>query len=370
MPHAKLSTDFAQFADAARKTLLDQKRAETGQFYYNLDFNIVYPFLWQQTAMETSTYEQYDQVALNIIALLLSPPQGCYFRPLFTTPSVLELLDSVSHRLMRAKQAARTDEVYTRILQTVDSWGRDDWRRIALGDTPYWGILNEIQFHLNINDAEHLADCLSRLFGDNGPLSHHIEEEALAAIGREGQLFREACNRLFDIMKNRRLGGDRREYKDRLLHYKIDCANIALSTFIERVNPYAHAEFVCSAKVRAYNPAGHGRSPLVPLLALSASSRFQDKTNIDLQTRAYLHSLERHCSDCLSILQSEPDVRNLPEIDIETLKVTQLRFIRPLLAPLSVPYSRAGEEIEVTVMTMLRSPDEFREKSRAAEKLF
>lgn len=306
------------------------------QLIYNFDYNLVYPYLWPD-AKKSDRF--HDNVGANFFSIYPLYSNMIGFDVVFTTPSLLELLDSIDHHVEKYDSVAGSKDHIRRVYESFSH-------------------LREKKFEIIDSQTQNIRDYLLslRITGLNNRLNQFIEllrtkrikliddfytdDQYNHVIGDISKDYASA----FDEMCRQRGPKDPRPRADREFHYRVDAWNIAISRLNQTSNSL-ELNHICNGRIREFYAGKRGqiysRHPLVPMYRLLSLMRASSSGELQREAKAFLRDAIRQMSECLRVVNEIPNLQVLSEYDKEKIDEVYNKFIRPLFRD----YTKGGAMI-------------------------
>lgn len=276
---------------------------------YNIDFALMYPYLWDSPvenirAPYISNKYAYDFVGKSIFRLLEETNTSYDFSFALSTPSFYELIESIYHQVERIDRSVVRKDFFENIERRVDSWSANDWSDLALRGEDAASVLQDVSHALRIarqnisGNVQKIADLIRERHAIHG-VSDFVDRQPTSQQIAD---FQQAYAALLARMNAVRRHHDTRDSFHRDFHYKVDCANIALSGLLNKWLTEYRVQFVCRSGIRKAYMQDKGRSPLVPFFRLQLHKLYEEQKNPKRESEAHIDSMRSALIELESIL--------------------------------------------------------------------
>ena len=319
----QITTDLRSGCLCYEHLLADMDAFNEQKVIYNFDFSLLYPYLFPSAE---SKHPQYESVGRNIFALLTAYHNNCGFRPVFSLPSLLELLDVLAHRIDRIESLISDRSRIKRISSDLKDIFKEDSDHdmikkarirsilINLRVSPGNGGLSKFFDMLNKNQIKTLLD-----YTDPGQFSHNE--------------FKQTQEKILNKMSSVRSQDDGRDYEDRMFHYRVDTWNIAASLWSERISNI-EIDHICRGAVSQFFPREkrslYSRSPVVPLVRLYSLLRASPEGNIQTEAKAFTSLGYHDLNKAVRLIEHVTDIQKLTPVERDEIDRVYNQYLRPL----------------------------------------
>jgi hypothetical protein len=278
MDISQLKTEIDTYCAIAGSIITDIEYARQypNGLILNIDFEILYPFLWPRQPKSVPPYKPYGRRIFEKLLEINRAKPG--FKLAFTGPSFLELLDSVVHqvdmwraegyvsrsnykRIARIVEKEKEDRCLDDIRSQLIKAGVAEAKLDVLLEEHYDAVVRE-----PIRKVRDLLGTDSVLQGLGDLIKGNAEFE---------RAFKNAYNVMFEDMFQRRSAGELRGQRprpeeDRRFHYAIDAANIAGSIVANAKLSEKRVYFVSNSTLVQEYCRESGRSYYTPYYWIAA----------------------------------------------------------------------------------------------------
>jgi hypothetical protein len=288
-----LHREFDTYINVVTDILNDRAYSRRGKLLYNVDFAMLFPYLWGSSPPSIPPFKPYGRRIFETLveSSRLSPG----FELVFTGPSFYELLDSIIHqasRLERLAYQAQSQYEGIREKASVTDWkatliksGMAADELVVLSKDGYnASVKAPIERAMNLIRAQAILKGL----GDFIPEKKEIRS-----------LYSDALNDVFERMYHDRSPSDSRSPEDRKFHYGVDSANIVASAAVNANKADVKLLFATEPAIKSRYCPKDGRNPLVPVYWISAMLLKRDK---------YINSEDQFFE---SMLQKAKDIKGM-----------------------------------------------------------
>ncbi|UWR57090.1 hypothetical protein [Phaeobacter inhibens] len=291
---------------------------------YTFDFSLLHPFIFRSTS---SKDVQYDTLGRSIFSLLPIYSNITGFKSTLSTPSALELLDSLEHRLERLNRLAGS----TKQLGSITDEFKSAFE--STGDLTEEQIskLSRTISSLRLNDSHSSMGQLLELFQEKKItlLRDHIDPSNLRQFRR---VSKEKFDAAYARMEAKRGKFDGRNTEDRNFHYKVDCWNLIISLYSRELEQF-EIDHICRDGISKFLVTPQDRKftrhPHVALLRLISLLRASELGNIEKEAAAFSKFGFRDLDQAMAMLQSE-EIENLTNEESSELNRVWNKYGRPL----------------------------------------
>ena len=281
---------------------------------YNLDFSVLFPYLFRESPEGTPPFRQYrGDILRSVFALLEMPGNPARLRLGFTGPSFLELLDQVEHR--REEYGSRLEHLSS----LCDRWAHaaeQNQDELLSRSGPVMQRLDSVlsgKFHDDeiVRAVRIMESLVSKgLLTPIGDLLGGKAELKANYITR--------YERAFVSIKAARQSRDNRSPEDADFHYKVDSLNAVLSGAIEPKSGY-RVMFATPQKENIRQCVSHndsfGRHPLVPLFMLNATQL--ERSGSIGSGGTFLKSVLRRAVQASEAMGKSSSLEDMPDWEVE-----------------------------------------------------
>lgn len=364
---------FRELKNIIAHALTDFTETTTKKIFYNVDYDLIYPWLWP--GAPTKSY-QYDLVGRNIFSIFTKMNEKVEFKVCFTVPSILEFLDTIEHRYSHYSRLSESRFAATKIFEAFKSYTSRDFAAETAEGAKLKSYISDL--HLGA-EATNLRRVVTLFERNILSLAHeHVEMYDYLPIKRNSlnNDVKSEYQKTFERMRLIRGQQDDRPLDDKLFHYKVDSWNIAFRLINQIVTDKEFA-YVCRPTIRQFfqNPEDqsiHSRHPMVLLYQLYAALAAPANARISVETRDFLEDACARIAMVINRLEkmNAPDLEALSEYSRDRIDEFNDLFVRPLLHD----YNQGGKEIEISELPRIReqaalrpyvsitSPDGFRDR--------
>jgi hypothetical protein len=260
-----LRQEFRTHELVARSIQEDHKILQGGTLLYNVDFSVLYSYLWPTAPEAIPPFKDYGKSVCGNLIEIASVKPG--FSLVFTGPSLWELLDQIYHQIQHIKSTVHTwsGELSTlksrlsssasittdEALQAIDQVG------IVIDKVYFDRIRQPIQKFVEILKDKAMLQGVGDFIDTNFAASRDYSSLVKA-------LYEKMCH------ERPQFPGETRHRIDRQFHYKVDAINIAASNFITDANTDTSMFFATDSRLRNRYCREKGRNPLVPSYWISS----------------------------------------------------------------------------------------------------
>jgi len=344
--------------------LADLKQSDDKTVLYNIDYNLLYPFLWPG---QKSNDFWYDTVGRNLFSLHAEYFADSNFKLLFSIPSLLELLDSIEHRMARLNKLMKSRDTVDEITR---AYNRLREKRFELDDSDAQRIKRYL-LSLHIPRGNGNLDAFNKMLETKKIelVSDYFDSDAIRAANAAHA---NSTDRVFQKMNQIRARDDGREQEHREFHYYVDAWNIGLYN-LNLIQNEKELNHVCRGRIRTFYPQKFGqkysRHPLVPLYrqySLALASNLGGA--LDIESRAFLVDAVRRISDITEDIKSIEKFSQLPDYVRSKIDEVYDKFVRPLYFEYSLSADNIGkgrkmiDEEEIKHFASITTEEGFRDR--------
>jgi hypothetical protein len=329
---------------------------------YNLDFSLLYPFLFE-TAPDGRPVETHRA---NVVQPLLRyRDHAVSYRLGITGPTHLELLDQLEHR--RESLTSR----FANLNELCDRWRYADPRDRSDLLAQAQPIIRQLSFILQHSHDPEILRATTRM---RDLINREVIVPVGDLLGTDPPLrrdFRHRYDTALDRISAQRSLADHRSPEDASFHYKVDSLNVAISGLTDPTSGYKvlfatpQRENIEQCRTARNSYARH---PLVPVLILGATI-LHERGYIRDATR-FLEGLFRRTSDGIDALEIAKSLDGLTpdetrELDRLTVDVATLA---QACAEEETPTERPGPPALPDINAILARPTHVQEAAKKAER--
>jgi len=357
--------DVNTYIYAAQKICDDLAFSNGNDLIYNIDFSLLYPYLWPDAPASIPPYKSFGKRVFD--TLINTPKAKPNFTLVFTGPSFCELLDQIIHKV---KQYNRTiyaiGDLSKRIQQVLNKRKNlSDWKTslIRAGFA-----IDDLEVFVDAGFTEHVREPIKKAIQ---LFSHKDLFKGLGDVVEEypeiKSLYKRAFYDLYERMKEERPSwpNETRSPEHREFHYKVDTANIVASTALNgRSRGKRSVFFITDSQLRHAFCHRDGRSALVPTFWVSSL----------LLNRSYVGNINDFFTDMSdsgkALLKKVQTAKSLDQIagyKKKAISEFYNRFIIPLQTTQSSPLQDNDNLSQDIIMDALNNPKEFKERLATAK---
>jgi hypothetical protein len=259
----RLKNEFDTFINVITVLIDDQSYGKRNKLLYNIDFALLFPYLWGVNPPSVPPFKPYGRRIFEI--LTEAPKLQPDFQLVFTGPSFWELMDSIYHQVVHFERFEYSAQSHHEII--LKKANSTDWKDTLIKSGMAVDELEVLsasgyneRVKLPVRRAIELIQTKSVLkgLGDFIPEKKEIRS-----------LYVGAFNELVERMYQQRNSIDTRPPADSMFHYKVDTANVIASAAINVNRTDTKLLFATEPGfINRYCP-NDGRNPLVPVYWIS-----------------------------------------------------------------------------------------------------
>lgn len=321
---------------------------------YSFDFSLLHPYIFPSTHGKD---HQYDAMGRSIFSILPAYANACGFVPVFSTPSLLELLDSLEHRYNRIHNLLRSDSSLSRIRSRLKASIDDVGELYGENQSELARFLSS----LRLNDKQH--DSLNLFLGlfANKKISMIRDHIDPIEIKRLHVQHKSLFDLIFRNMEKERGAKDSREYKDKEFHYRVDSWNLTMA-LLSKYFRDVEVDHVCRGGISKFVPNDFKREftrhPLIPMIRLLSLLRASEDDHLQDEANAFVRLGARDLSEALKLVEAHP-IGHLTSEERNEISRVYDKYIRPMY----FDYSRPDGAVDIH-----KAIEEIREMERSKYK--
>jgi len=356
----------------------DIEKGNEGSIYYNIDFSILFSYIWPNS---TAPIPDYMPSGKRIFEMLSKLDQvDVNFKLVFTGASFWELLDAINHQnnyfktlRQSQKSIADIDDLSKEISRSADSFASAGRMLIENGVAlRQLEMLSEKGFEKQVIQP---LDKVKKLFTD-GKILMGLGNTNITTTKEYELKFKSNFDHIYKSMLRDRRDLQPRPEPDRNFHYKVDSANAALSLVNNDFNKekiYFATPMNSFRTVYLYDKIkriNNGRNPLVPYYFIS-SLILKKEENWFSDINNYIGEGIKLAYKVSDILYKEQDIRKMTQMQKKCIFSLVEDYIVPLKNP-SMVSSRSSDIIKTKedILVALKNAKKLKERYISAENLF
>ena len=271
----KIKDDIGTYIHVCQHIIedIEYTASNSNTLLYNLDFCILYPYLWKTQPKSIPRYKPYGSRIFEILTFINEVKPN--FKLVFTGPSFWELLDSITHQIKYLKGLGyRAVNSHQKIMNLIDKRITElntsslESQLLTAGVAKQeLSCLQAVDFSVEVSKP---IQTSYNLIGDDSVL------QGLGDYVKYNQNFnrnfQNIYQKIFEDMYSKRTKSmsETRDVEDRRFHYGVDSANI---TSLHAINYYNTDVRLCYISdpplINNWCPQ-YGRNPLVPYYWISS----------------------------------------------------------------------------------------------------
>ena len=356
---------YTLMLESSAETAMDIRQVIAGQrVLYNCDYSAIYGNIWNP--------ERSDRVnwSHRLCGIMLEQRLSLPFTPVFTSVSLLELLDSFRRRFETMETArAKGAEVEANIKRRIEEVLRlrRDVANTATTQTAIQVELAEIRSVLGGRLAEQVSKAES-LIGIDGPIRGFGDVVEIGRIDLRDLVKNDDVTKLYDEMWPYRTSRDGREFEEKRFRYTVDAINILVSRSLSSALPSTDVDYLTRATYKSKFCPEDGRSLPVPYFWL-VSRTFGDISSNE-EKAEFFDWMKTECYKILRLLERKPNIRNQPTLG-RLMESFQNVYLTKLL-DVDEPTARSTDEYLDRLHDLIKVPKfaerRIEENLEAAEK--
>jgi GR25 family glycosyltransferase involved in LPS biosynthesis len=356
---ADLTRELKTYRWVSAQLLRDIKRPPNS-VVYNVDFSVLFKYLWGAGPDSVPAFKPYDKVFENLARMHEFQPG---FRLVFTGPSFWELLDSIHHKIQQLDTfVLSAASARAQIAKIADK----EWQFNNLNQVLIKSSSAEKQLALLTEKgyAEHIAKPIERA---RNLLAKPAVLEGIGEFFEPPAVLLREYSRLFTdllatMMQERsKAPGDERSEEDRRFHYSVDSANIIATSALNKVRGGEALLFLTTPGMKSKYCPDYGRNPLVPFYWISAL-RLMREGDIG-SVEYFIGRMNQAATALIEVLRNKDSVRAVDAFTQGDIVEFYQRYVLPLneTEP-NVGALQSRAEQEEQVREILEDPQKFRNR--------
>lgn len=356
----ELIREFATYESVISDLLKDIKDSKKAPIFYNIDFSLLFEYLWGSSPASIPPFKPYGRITDNLIQALKYKPQ---FQLVFTGPSFWELLDSIVHEADRMSSYEFGAKTQHKDIQSVMKGMTDfsNFQKVLIDS----GVASR---QLELLKARGFADQIKRPINrafdliDKGRILKGIGEVVKSSTDVGGS-YKNLYNELLKTMLVRRV--DDREDDAKRFHFGVDSANIIATNAVNAANREMHLYFVTQPNLKRYYCPDYGRNPLVPFYWV-AVSQLKEKGHIQSE-EYYLQRMKENAMEIKKELSKAQEFDNTSQFLKEDVLDFHRRYLGPLKDSKAFISKKEESEEDISFQEVISDPDKFKKRFKEAK---
>lgn len=356
-----LKTEFDTYISVITDLIADQAYGRQNQLLYNIDFALLFPYLWGTSPPAVPPFKPYGRRIFETLteASNLQPD----FQLVFTGPSFWELLDSIYHQIKRFERLEYSAQSH---FETVNKNAElTNWRNTLIKSgmaVDELEVLSKAGYDGRITTpiqrAMELINTKALLKGLGDFISEKKEIRGL---------YVEVFTELLQKMTKDRSSRDSRSPEDRAFHYKVDSANVIASAAINLNKKDVKLLFATEPWFLSRYCPHDGRNPLVPVYWISGML-LKKEGYITGSVEQFFKTMLERAKDIKSSLNHITNVDALVGFSRKELIDFYAKFVIPLRdAKRGAYHMDADDHDKDTFQEMLTDQKKFESRFHEAE---
>ncbi len=356
-----MKQDIASYGVVLSDTLRDMDDSASRKILYNIDFCILYPYLWRECPPSVPKFKPYGRWVFAMLAEVVRTSPS--FSLVFTGASYWELLDSIYHQVKTLERQAFS--IKSRHGEALDKARRPNFKDLY-GTLIESGVArDELQLVTKKGYAQRITQPVQNvvgLFEEGQPVLQGLGDFVTASTSMAEQ-YRDTFDNLLDRMFQERSLTDSRPPDSKRFHYKVDTANILASMAINQSEDSIRVLLATDISVRRLCARQDSRNPLVPYSWISAL--ILEKRGYARSARAFLEKMALRASELSRELEITSNLDDLHGSEKRDLADFFEAYVGPLF--IARPEDPAPtDDVDDEFTEIIRDPKKFKAKLEQA----
>lgn len=363
---------------------IEYASSDSNALLYNIDFCILYPYLWKTQPESIPPYKPYGSRIFETLTFINKAKPG--FKLVFTGPSFWELLDSIAHQIKYLKGLGyKAISSHKKIMSIIDQ--KKDIDCLESQFLKAGVAKQELNCFRAVDFREEVRKPIQVAYDLIGP------ESILQGLGDYVKYnqnfnlkFQNIYQKVFDDMFSRRskATSDTRDREARKFHYGVDSANITSLHAVNYSNDDVRLCYVSDPDLINTWCPDFGRNPLTPYYWIS--SILLKKDNYVGSERAFFEAMITSAQKIDYELKELSSISSIPGYLTKLMVEFYQIFVLPLRKAKNSIFCNEegngnkvlGTEKDGAFQDLIKAPKKFKERfyqaaegiSTEAKKLF